>query len=431
MASGTGVTITDNNDGTYSLSGTATGTATYLYTPSSDLTSLYGTEVGKSYTITSNSDKVMIRVDYSTNGTSWDNGADGQPLVSNAAGGATFTIPASTTGLYIRFRSTASQGSLNGVVLKPMIRPAAITDSTFVPYALPNPTLTPAAIKAVDEGAKNLVQLGFTSTSGSSSVPATTNNNDGTITVNGSRVGNATILVQDLITAKASSVNTRYTLPAGNYVIAPTGNVNIGLQVYKHDGTNLVSLGNARLEALKFTYSDTDKSQYPYICIRLFCEGNVTINNFTFMPMICTAADYAVSPKFVPYCPSLPDIFKWDEYECLYTSSSSVIAKLNTTTSSVKVRINKALRRVVIYFNLVFISDFIYGTDTAFGFGTINSIPNYTSFYPFAMVREQYIAADYTATITKSNENALFAISISSGKISSGTTLDGQFEYTY
>lgn len=166
-----------------------------------------------------------------------------------------------------------------------------------------------ALIQQVDGGAKNFVKLCFSSTSSSSSFPATTNNNDGTITVNGSRVGNATILVQDLITAQTTSVKTRYTLPAGNYVIAPTGNSNIGLQVYKHNGTNLVSLGNAKTEALTFTYSDTDKVQYPYICIRLFCEGNVTINNFTFMPMVCSAADYAISPAFVPYRPSWQEMY--------------------------------------------------------------------------------------------------------------------------
>ena len=137
-ASGTGVTIVSNGDGTYSLSGTATVTATYLYTSIADFSSLYGIETGKSYTITAGSNKVLIRIDYSTNGTSWDNGEDGQPLVSNIAGEATFMVPASTIGLYIRFRSTASHGSLNGVILKPMIRHAEITDGTFQPYAPTN-----------------------------------------------------------------------------------------------------------------------------------------------------------------------------------------------------------------------------------------------------------------------------------------------------
>lgn len=216
--------------------------------------------------------------------------------------GVSFTINSTTTdSIYIVVKS----GQTFEKTFYPMLCRKTLYDVNpdYEPYApaKTNVEITPALIEQVDNGAKNFVQLGFTSTPGSSSVPATTNNNDGTITVNGSRVGGATILVQDLITAKTSSVNTRYTLPAGNYVIAPTGNVNIGLQVYKHDGTTLVSLGNARSEALSFTYSDTDKVRYPYICIRLFCEGNSTINNFTFMPMICTAADWNVSQKFVPY----------------------------------------------------------------------------------------------------------------------------------
>lgn len=136
--SGTGVTITPNGDGTYALSGTPTGTATYLCTSLGNYTNLLGLETEKSYTITAGSNKVLIRVDYSTNGTSWDNGEDGQPLVSNVAGGASFTIPASAVGLYIRFRSTTSSGSLNGIVLKPMIRRAEITDDTYMPYAPTN-----------------------------------------------------------------------------------------------------------------------------------------------------------------------------------------------------------------------------------------------------------------------------------------------------
>lgn len=220
--------------------------------------------------------------------------------------------------------------TIDNLVISPMIRPASITDNTFVPYAKTNRELTVAGdedraalVEQVDEGAKNFVQLGFTSTSGSSSVPATTNNNDGTITVNGSRVGSATILVQDLITGQTASVKTRYTLPAGNYVIAPTGNENIGLQVYKHDGTNLVGLGNAKTEALRFSYSDTDKVRYPYICIRLFCDGDATINNFTFMPMVCTEADYKISPAIVPYRPSWQEM--WEMIGNINTVLESVL----------------------------------------------------------------------------------------------------------
>ena len=226
--------------------------------------------------------------------------------------GAGVLVPKSTSVVSSQLAIIVRSGTtISGTLtFKPMIRPAAITDPTFQPYALPNPVLTPALIKQVDEGPKNFVQLGFTSTSGSSSVPATTNNNNGTITVNGSRVGDATILVQDLVTAQASIVDTRYTLPAGNYVIAPTGNANIGLQVYKHDGTNMVGLGNAKREALSFTYSDTDKVQYPYICIRLYCDGNFTFNNFTFMPMVCTKVAWAVSQKFVPYCPTMQEMYQ-------------------------------------------------------------------------------------------------------------------------
>lgn len=145
-ASVTGVTITPNGDGTYTLSGTPTGTATYLYTLSSNLTNLIGLEAGNEYTISSGSDKVLIRVDYSINGTSWET----TPIINNLPESANFTLPDTAIGIYIRFRSTAAAGSLDGIVVKPMLRRAEITDSTYVPYAPTNRELYETKIALPD-----------------------------------------------------------------------------------------------------------------------------------------------------------------------------------------------------------------------------------------------------------------------------------------
>lgn len=133
MYNGTGVTITDNQDGTYSLSGTATGTADYLHTATSDFSFMLNR--GERYAISVGSSKTMIRVDYSTNGTSWDNGG-GSGLVENVLETATFTIPNNAVALYIRFRSMAANGTLDGVVLSPMICTAEdyTISQEFVPY---------------------------------------------------------------------------------------------------------------------------------------------------------------------------------------------------------------------------------------------------------------------------------------------------------
>ena len=134
-ASITGVTITANGDGTYNLSGTPTGTAEYLQTPSNAVTNMLGLKPGKKYCISAGSSKVKIRVDYSTNGTSWDNGG-GSGFVTNAQGFAEFDVSSNAVGIFIRFRSTTTDGSLDGETLSPMICTKAAWDISqqYVPH---------------------------------------------------------------------------------------------------------------------------------------------------------------------------------------------------------------------------------------------------------------------------------------------------------
>jgi hypothetical protein len=35
-----------------------------------------------------------------------------------------------------------------------------------------------------------------------------------------------------------------------------------------------------------------------------------TADNVVFKPMICKAADYLVSPEYVPYCPTMPELYQ-------------------------------------------------------------------------------------------------------------------------
>lgn len=321
----------------------------------------------------------------------------------NMNGDTEITYTGSFASIYVCVKSTMPLNTT--ITIKPMIRPAFIADSTFQSYALPNPTLTPAAIKAVDEGSKNKFQI---TKSPSNSI--VTVNADQTISVVGS----------------TGSSNLSYTL--GTFV----GEVGVTYHISGCPTGGSSSTWRLVLSGIEYDYGDG----FDYVSdgterdLTIFVKSGQTVN-LNFKPMVCTASDWNVSHKYVPYCPSLPDIFKWDEYECLYTSSPSVIAKLNTTTSSVKVRINNALRRVVIIYKLVFIANFATGTDNAFGFGTITPVPNYSSYYPFDTVRCNHISADYTMSITKSNTNALVAIAPISGTITSGTTISGQIEYTY
>lgn len=128
-----GVTITDNQDGTYTLSGTPTATADYLQSQSNGYTNLFGLSPGKAYAIYSGSDKVIMRVDVSFDGTSWS-GSD--VLVENIANYAEFTVPPNAKGLYIRFRSPITAGNVDNVIVKPMIctLPAWKISQAYQPY---------------------------------------------------------------------------------------------------------------------------------------------------------------------------------------------------------------------------------------------------------------------------------------------------------
>jgi hypothetical protein len=90
----------------------------------------------------------------------------------------------------IRIRIEKDQ-NVDGLVFKPMIRPAAITDSTFVPYALPNPVITPALIDQVDEGAKNKLHYDGISTPSGDTANISFSCSGDLITITGSTSSNA------------------------------------------------------------------------------------------------------------------------------------------------------------------------------------------------------------------------------------------------
>jgi hypothetical protein len=60
----------------------------------------------------------------------------------------------------------------------------------------------------------------------------------------------------------------------------------------------------------------TGGTQYAY---RFRVYSNKAIGNVTIYPMICTAADYAVSPKYVPYRPSWQEM--WEMIQALQNNS--------------------------------------------------------------------------------------------------------------
>jgi hypothetical protein len=303
-----GVTITYNGDGAYSLSGTPTQTSDYLYTPDNVYNDLYGLQAGQPYTISTGveSSKVLVRIIPSYDGVSYD---WSRTLVNNASAKATFTIPDDVVGLLIDFRSTANAGSLNGIVLKPMLRPASITDDTFVPYAKTNRELTVAGdedraalVAQVDGGAKNLAApLDLASRS-----DLTITNDNGQYTISG-------------ITTSAFT----------GYLFRPTEPLQIN--------TDYVLIGAEQLTGLDYivAYKKTASSSMKYenigtqnkilpsgaVISYIYVQQNTsgTVVSAKINLMLCTVADYTISPAIVPYRPSWQEM--WEMIQALQSGS--------------------------------------------------------------------------------------------------------------
>lgn len=178
-----------------------------------------------------------------------------------------------------------------------MIRSAVITDTTFQPYALPNSTITPAAIKAVDEGAKNLIQNNCNSRT-VHGVTATTNA-DGSITVSGSSdYANNFIVLYDLYAGDnaTSSFNSHLTLKPGTYINKGTGRSDVKLQVLEYNTSSDYSIISEGDTDTTFTLTKS------YFVVRLWIINTANFSTpVTVYPMICNSSDWTVSQKFVPY----------------------------------------------------------------------------------------------------------------------------------
>lgn len=160
-----------------------------------------------------------------------------------------------------------------------------------------------AAIKAVDEGSKNLCNW-----SGSTSTISDVTfiiNSDKTVSTSGT----ATARAQKSLTFTVPS-----TLKAGRYVLSgcPSGGEQSGTTLYclyLWDKTvnARVASGDDTGNGIEFDWIPDASHTYS---ISVDVRSGTNASGLTFKPMICTAADFAVSQKFVPYCPSMAEMYE-------------------------------------------------------------------------------------------------------------------------
>lgn len=149
----------------------------------------------------------------------------------------------------------------------------------------------------IDSGAKNLMQITITTgTHSASGIDYTVNADQTEVTAENTATSTSYIILQTLA------------IKAGTYVIS-------GCPAGGGDATYKIRLGDADNANAYITQDIGDTQEFTltrdynmYVMIYIFpAAGNV---NLTFKPMICTMEDWVVSHEYVPYCPTLYELYK-------------------------------------------------------------------------------------------------------------------------
>lgn len=225
------------------------------------------------------------------------------------------------------FRLFIRQGTVvDNLTLKIMIRPAAITDSTFQPYAKTNRELTvltdedrAALVEIVDGGAKNWAKIP-SQNSASANISFVTQA-DGGIKVTGTanfQSPYAKIVLTNSPVNQLEMVTVEGKLP-DKLAIS-------GLGASTQLSRFVVNLYNGSTWVCAFNSNDVlhDISQYTYdrYNIVLIVPNNKTYNE-TIYPMICTQTAWKISQTFQPYRPSWQEM--WDAIQALKSGGNRAL----------------------------------------------------------------------------------------------------------
>ena len=289
-----GVTFTVNADGTIIANGTKTNNGWFYLSTGNSLAA--GTYVLSSG-LAPQSD-MSIRLLISTE-------KNVESAIMSAEGGRQVHIKQLTsdyTGLYYAIR-ISSGTTVNNVVFKPMLCTASdwTVSQKFVPYALPNPILTPAAIKAVDEGAKN--KFDPASAWDSKTVYGIT------ITRNGDTYSIASGTTQS---GDNNFINMGYQantnlIPAGDWVLSfDTPQQNVRLQVCWNGALQAnASFGNNCF----FTVPENTTDSW----FRILLKGSTNMAGTSFKIMLCPRVFWEISHAFLPYAPTNRELYESDK----------------------------------------------------------------------------------------------------------------------
>lgn len=232
-----GVTFTVNADGTVKANGTASSAAEFVI--KSDVS-------GNTY-----AGMILSGCPNGGGGSTYRlfEQVQGSPWTYLASdGGSGVTIP-TTTYTTVRFVIRIESGiSVNNLVFKPMIRPASITDSTYVPYQ---------SIMVTRTGKNVLVPYAYTTTNSGVQFVYKAN---GDIVLNGTTTAATSV-------PTSGEVTVRTLLKAGTYTPSVYGD-NVGIQVIAYNPVERISEGG--------TFTLTHDRE---VFARLSLSANQTYNN--------------------------------------------------------------------------------------------------------------------------------------------------------
>lgn len=159
-----------------------------------------------------------------------------------------------------------------------------------------------ALAELVDGGAKNKLEMTQTQTSIEHyGVTATYDSATGTVTLTGSHVSTDSGAIFEFYAGNASD---QRVLPAGTYHLSgvPSGGSTSTYRAALTSISGAVDTGNG---------ADFTLDAPMYAAYRIFVSGNVNFgtNGMIFKPMVCSKAAWEISDKFVPYCPSMTDLY--------------------------------------------------------------------------------------------------------------------------
>lgn len=210
---------------------------------------------------------------------------------------ATFTLSADKT-VEIRFYSYAT---ISNQTIKPMLCLKSLYDAdpSYQPYALPNTTITPALAECVDNGVKNLLDFANLGSPIVSHVTYTKTATDITCTSNDSWA---------YIMFPFSLVSGNYNLSfvASNY--SKSGGI-IRVTLYI-DSTATTAVDTKEVTGSgSYNFDFTWTGGTLYLGIYVNQNGTSYTNTVTIgQIMICTQAEYNISPTYQPYAMSNADL---------------------------------------------------------------------------------------------------------------------------